>query len=823
MKFWRYIDFLVVGVVALTAVSVTAIWVRIDTIVNTIIAEDMRDGETEVRLMSGIFAQNVERVLDQIEVLHGLARLGSKARRDGNTPMETLALEELAKWRGGSENGFRMVGSVSPSGFIEWVNIGDVDKNADLSQREHILAIVRDRKKEYIGRPQKGLVSGKTDIRFVKGNYGADGTLLNITLVSVDPGIFTRMTVATGTDGPDVFAIIRPDGAILARTLATDVEKIPAVHDGVVTFDEGIQGPQGVLRRRSPIDGVERIIAWRRLDPSGLVVILGLDVARRQQRLEPQIDALHAAESRLSAMVLILSACSLLAVRWRRRAAAREAHAAAQRASDGLFRQMAEGLPDLVRLLDREGRILYASPSTREILGVNPQDLRDQPYGSTVHPEDRANMAITKLSDRPIGTHARSEVRVIRADGSIGWIQTDMRVIGDGQADPTAPVLVSASRDITQQREAELNQRRAREEIETLLDLSLSALFRRTRDATGELSITYISDSIERILGYPAREALVPGLLLSLLDPAFMPVFAEHRRRLMAEGVSSVVLRVRHKDGRWRWLQVSARRDEQATDGTIAGYFRDITREHERDAQLAQAGKLAMLGEMATGMAHELNQPLTGISMLAENTLALIAGGTGNTQDITRKLERIVEQAARAATLIDHMRIFGRKQDSAPVIFTIPDTVDGALSLLRSRLEQDCAAISCDYAPNLPGLVGYPILLEQVIINVVGNAADAIALHRPFLPAGRCNIAISAWTESERVIIQIADQAGGIDDAILSRIFEPFFTTKPIGHGTGLGLSISYGIIEDMGGRISATNAGTGTSFRIELPIKKGA
>ncbi len=619
-----------------------------------------------------------------------------------------------------------------------------------------------------------------------------------------------------GGQAPDKMTILRRDGSVLTRG--------PVADDPVVVSDAArllMAATSGTTRLHSPVDGAERILAWRTLEPSGLIIRVGLDVERRLGAIASQLDLVRTARVRVLALVVIVSFTAILAVRWRRRVLGSEARAEAARDRETLFRRMAEGLPDLIRVLDRFGIVIYANPSARAVLGVAPESLIGQTTGLFVHPDDKSDVALKDVLHQPIGHHARSEVRVIRPDGQIAWIQTDLRVIGDCD-DTTAPQhIVTASRDVTRAREAELELRRAKEQLDTLLVLTLGALFRTRIYNDGELRIIFISDSIERIMGYTPAEVMDPKMLRALLDPAFLEETALHRRRLETEGASTVRYRARHRDGRWRWLEVSSQRTDDFGPNTYAGYVRDITRDRDRDVQLAQVGKLAMLGEMVTGMAHELNQPVAGISMLAENALAIIDAGVEAGMDdnasLRGKLDHIVEQATRMGVLIDHMRVFGRKQEGAPVEFSAVDAIEGALSILRSRLDRVGIVTDCRYAADLPSLTGYLVLLEQVVINVVGNAADAIEAQSPGLAPDRRGIEIEVSRTGPIVSIAIADHAGGVDEQVLLRMFEPFFTTKPVGRGTGLGLSISYGIIEDMGGRITAANHGDGTLVRIEL------
>ena len=274
---------------------------------------------------------------------------------------------------------------------------------------------------------------------------------------------------------------------------------------------------------------------------------------------------------------------------------------------------------------------------------------------------------------------------------------------------------------------------------------------------------------------------------------------------------------------------VTAPRSMQAADPARNEGFiilgLDNTEQRRQESQIIHMSKLATLGEVATGMAHELNQPLNVIRMAAENALGRTAADAETAAYVRSKLERIVTQVERAAKIIDHMRIFGRRS-AGPVAAHDPwSAVEGALNILGEQMRIAGIAVRLRGAAG-PCRVGCDqALIEQVIINLLLNARDAIIDRQAHDPAGpgRGWIEISLQTRTGaggtgRALLSVSDSGGGIPDQVLPRLFEPFFTTKPAGKGTGLGLSVSYGIIRDLGGRLSAVNAEEGARFEIDLP-----
>jgi C4-dicarboxylate-specific signal transduction histidine kinase len=222
---------------------------------------------------------------------------------------------------------------------------------------------------------------------------------------------------------------------------------------------------------------------------------------------------------------------------------------------------------------------------------------------------------------------------------------------------------------------------------------------------------------------------------------------------------------------------------------------------------------------MATGLAHEINQPLNVMRMAIVNVLKRLGNGNADIDYLTEKLQRIDAQVLRAARVVDHMRVFGRRSEIEQQPFDPAQAVDGTLSMLSEGLKGKGVELRVTPADFTVQVKGYVDQLEQVLINLMVNARDALLSNREHNPTLRPWIALHCEHDSRHVRIWVEDNGGGIDPRLLERIFEPFFTTKPIGVGTGLGLSVSYGIVENMGGRLSVVNGAEGARFCVELPI----
>ncbi len=326
-----------------------------------------------------------------------------------------------------------------------------------------------------------------------------------------------------------------------------------------------------------------------------------------------------------------------------------------------------------------------------------------------------------------------------------------------------------------------------------------------------------IGGNVEAVTGWPAEVIEAPGGWAALRAPE-PDAFEEFMGLVARDGRAEREFRLRQPDGGGRWLRTVAAVTERRADGAveIVGYTADVSAERERAGQLASAGRLASLGEMATGLAHELRQPLTIMSLAAQNLQKAL--DSGRLSAARQRIERIVEQSARAGNIIEHLRRFARGSDEAapPEPVPLEAALQGAMTLVGGSLRDADVGIEVDLGPVPPVVMGHMVALEQVLVNLLMNACHAME----GLPAGqprRIAVALGASPPAGRVELVLRDTGGGIAPKVLARIFEPFVTTKGVDKGTGLGLSICHGLVKAMGGTIGARNEGEGAVFTITL------
>jgi C4-dicarboxylate-specific signal transduction histidine kinase len=234
----------------------------------------------------------------------------------------------------------------------------------------------------------------------------------------------------------------------------------------------------------------------------------------------------------------------------------------------------------------------------------------------------------------------------------------------------------------------------------------------------------------------------------------------------------------------------------------------------EKQEQLVQAAKLATLGELTTGVAHELNNPLNNIGLFVGNAIDLLEMGSSDKARLLHELRSAMQQIGKATEIITHLRTFGRTAPTSRERVAINQVIESALALMREQLRLRQIKVQTLLSPADPMVIGSAIQLEQIFINLLANARDAVA------GAARKLIVIASHVEQQHVNITVRDTGCGIPEGQEQRIFDPFFTTKDVGQGTGLGLSITYSIIREHQGTISVEgHPGEGAVFRVQLPL----
>lgn len=336
-----------------------------------------------------------------------------------------------------------------------------------------------------------------------------------------------------------------------------------------------------------------------------------------------------------------------------------------------------------------------------------------------------------------------------------------------------------------------------------------------------------------RLLGYWPEELRGKRLQDIFGDTDATARLAETGSQLVEKGYATLTLQIRHRDGSKRWFEIASRAIRETYTGAvieIISVSRDISariasEEHNRElaAELAQASRLATLGELASSIAHEMNQPLATIVNFASASQRYLAQASQQPVMLDRVdegLGRIIEHANRASEVIRRLRAFLRKGQQRLAPAPLNQVVTDALRLCQWEAEKQGVALKPDLTPDNPVVTVDPVLMEQVLVNLIRNGVDA-NLERAQDTPSELRLETAALPDGS-ALIRVTDQGPGLSEEGLRQMFQPFYTSKP--QGLGLGLSMSRSIVEGFGGFLDAEAAQTGGLTLIcRFPPKTGA
>ena len=353
--------------------------------------------------------------------------------------------------------------------------------------------------------------------------------------------------------------------------------------------------------------------------------------------------------------------------------------------------------------------------------------------------------------------------------------------------------------------------------IETIRDIVY------TIDKNGHF--TYISPNVEKITGFPPNE-LIGKHFINILSAGYRnKVVDSFNNNLKNRQPKTLGIKIITKDEIEVPMELNTTMLYDAHGSIIGriGVARDITRRRQEEAKRKEIevkaltqDKLASLGEIATGIAHEINQPLSYIKIILQSTLNDISKEKLDTEELTDDFQESLRQVGKISNIISHLRTFGRSDVTSFGPVSLLKILDDTLILMKERLRIKNISMNIEISDAHPMVNGNHIKLEQVFLNLIQNSMDALE------EEGKGEINLSAQVESDHILISFSDKGKGIKSELQEKVFEPFFTTKEADKGTGIGLSIVYGIIQEHQGIISCESEGeSGATFKIKLPIYK--
>lgn len=459
-------------------------------------------------------------------------------------------------------------------------------------------------------------------------------------------------------------------------------------------------------------------------------------------------------------------------------------------------------LPDAVVVTGTDRRVLAANEAGAALLGWKVSEVAGQAIADAVSPGERAHVAA--MEDKVLaGEPQRYETRIVNhatgEERDVAVSSGPFRVKGDLIG------TVATLRDITEPKRAADTLARSEARYRHLVESASDAIV--TLDANGRF--TTVNHAAENISGYK-RDELVGQWFAPMLPDDDLPKALGHFQQALAGETGLFESQFYRKDGEVRTISITYSTPQK--DEEVLCLIRDVTDQKMLQEQLIQSEKMSAIGQLVSGVAHELNNPLAGISAFAQ----LLLAEKRFPPDQRTAAETIYSEARRASRIVQNLLTFARQHKAEKVPTTINQVLDDTLELRGYELRVRGIDVRREYDESLPDTMADAHQLQQVFLNLITNAEQAMEQR----DGHHHRLSVRTRRAGEAIRIEVEDTGAGIPPNLIERIFNPFFTTKPTGSGTGLGLSISLGIVREHEGRIWAeTPPQGGARFVVEVPI----
>ena len=465
---------------------------------------------------------------------------------------------------------------------------------------------------------------------------------------------------------------------------------------------------------------------------------------------------------------------------------------------------------------NREGKINEINIQGTRILGIEPIDSVNFDFHKQITSDSLIDFENFLKNVFEGKTHAGCELKLISNNKKNIYVSIEGAIIDDKKT-----CLLSMT-DITERKVTQIALKESEELYHSLLRTSPDGIV--VTDLDGR--ITEASDISIHLLGVDNRKKIEGLHFMQFVPKSSLRALIKIIRTTIQEGmVQNVEIKLKRIDNTEFTSEISSSqiRGNNGEVNAFMSVIRDISERKLFEKQLRHSERMTGIGELATGMAHEINQPLNTISLIIDNIAFSIDNQTITESYLKTKINKVFDNITRIKKIIDHVRTFSRDQDDfVQDDFEVNTSIQNSISMISEQFSHKEIELSFRPDKSIPVLTGNGYRFEQVILNMLINAKDAIEEKKKRnCEKFKKKIEISTALKNKLIIIEIKDNGIGIAPEDIDKVLLPFFTTKAPGKGTGLGLSISYGIIKELSGDIGIqSDPKSGTTISIKIPIQ---
>ena len=492
------------------------------------------------------------------------------------------------------------------------------------------------------------------------------------------------------------------------------------------------------------------------------------------------------------------------------------------RKSEELLKTVVSNSSDLTMLTDADGFLIFVSPQCETVLGYPVDKFIGLQIPDIIHPDDIEMVSLAWGGVYHEGKELRElEYRIIDEQGATRWVSHSAKkyCINEIAIGVASTIRLITDRKMTEQAIKEIDGK-----YKTMLNASPDAML--LIDLKG--TISEVSEMGLHLFGVDTRDDLVGKDIFFFVPADKHNLLREMLVRTTNEGLAqNIAITVSRQNQSVFAGEISATL-MQNPDGAPISFMiiiRDISLRKKMEAKQIHADRLTTLGEMAAGIAHEIGQPLNIISMVMDKILFEIAKPEMVDVGFLKiKSDKIFENITRIRDIIDHVKAFSSSRDEHILTaFNVNSSIVNAASMIMEQFKHHGINLNLQLEQQIPPIVGNTYKFEQVILNLLSNAKDAVTEKKSKLDEDfDMHVGIISWQETQCIFVEITDNGIGISKDDIHHIMLPFYTTKEEGKGTGLGLSICHQILKEMGGTIEISSESSyGTNIKLVLPLQK--